>query len=318
MTRLRITHAPFYRSACTIPQRSLWILGAALLSLVPGILFYGMPAFAVAAVSVGSAMAWEHLFSRLTGRRNTVTDYNAALIGLLLAMMLPAGAPWWLVITGTFVAVVLGKMIFGGMGGNPFCPAALGVAVLLVSWGDYLDFDLAYRQMAENFEMMEPLGLVKYFGAAMAENYHISDLLMGRQAGGMGTVCGAGLLAGGILLMARGIIHWAISLSFLAGVAVTALCFQWAAPQTYAGPIFHLLTGYTLFGAFFLATEDSSSPVNTAAMILYGLGGGVLTVLIRNRGLYVDGVIFAVLIMNLASPLLDRIRPKALGAQEVK
>lgn len=314
MTRLRITHAPFYRSACTIPQRSLWIMAAALLSLIPGIVFYGMTAFAVAALSVGSAMGWEYLFCRVTGRQNTVTDYNAALIGLLFAMMLPVSVPWWLIITGTFVCVILGKMIFGGMGGNPLCPSALGFAVLLVSWGPYLDFDMAYRHMAADFEMMEPLGLVKYFGAAMADNYALSDLFAGRQAGGIGTVCGAGLLAGGTLLMVRGIIHWAISLSFLAGVFFTALFFSWASPEAYAGPMFHLLTGYTLFGAFFLATEDSSSPVNTTPMVIYGLGCGVLTVLIRNQGVYVDGVIFAVLIMNLASPLLDRIRPKALGA----
>lgn len=314
MTRLRVTHAPFYRSACTIPQRSLWIIAAALFSLIPGVMFYGIQALGVTALSVGSAMAWEYLFCLFTGRRNTVTDFNAALIGLLFAMMLPAFVPWWLVITGTFVSVVLGKMIFGGMGGNPLCPAALGFAVLLVSWGPYLDFDMAYRHMAPGFEMMEPLGLVKYFGAQLTENYRLMDLFLGRQAGGIGTVCGAGLIIGGVLLMARGIIHWAISLSFLAGVFFTALFFSWADPAAYAGPGFHLLTGYTLFGAFFLATEDSSSPVNTLPMLIYGLGCGVLTVLIRNQGVYVDGVIFSILIMNLTSPLLDRFRPRTLGA----
>ena len=314
MTKLRITHAPFYRSACTIPQRSLWIIGAALLSVVPGIMIYGMSALAVTAFSVATAMAWEFLFCSITGRRNTVTDYNSALIGLLLAMVVPATTPWWVVLTGTFLCVILGKMIYGGMGGNPFCPVALGMAVLLVSWPDYLDFDMAYRNMAADFDLMAPLALVKYFGSDLADNYAVADLLMGRQAGGIGTVCGIGLLAGGLLLMVRGIVQWAISLSFLVGVAVTAFLFQLASPGDYAGPMFHLLTGYTLFGAFFLATEDSSSPVNTLAMVVYGLGGGVLTVLIRNRGVYVDGVIFAVLIMNLASPLLDRIRPKALGA----
>ncbi|MCJ7593613.1 MAG: RnfABCDGE type electron transport complex subunit D, partial [Desulfobacterales bacterium] len=116
-----------------------------------------------------------------------------------------------------------------------------------------------------------------------------------------------------VYLILRGFVRWEIPLSFLAGVFVTALIFNVANPEKYANPVFHLLAGYTLLAAFFLAPEDSSSPVNFIPMLIYGAGAGFLTVLIRNIGVFVDGVVFAVLMMNIANPLLDKIRPKAMG-----
>jgi electron transport complex protein RnfD len=136
---------------------------------------------------------------------------------------------------------------------------------------------------------------------------------MGEQIGGIGATFGLGIIIGGCYLIARGFIRWEISVSFLAGIFFTALIFNGFDPSRFAGPFFHLCTGYTLIGAFFLATEDSSSPTNIIPMIIYGAGGGVLTMLIRNIGVHVDGVIFSVLIMNIINPLLDKIRPKAIG-----
>ena len=124
---------------------------------------------------------------------------------------------------------------------------------------------------------------------------------------------GFGLIGGGIYLIAKRYIRWEISLSFLAGIFLTALAFHLAAPEQYAGPMFHLLTGYTLVGAFFLLPESASSPVNPIPMLIYGAGAGIMTMLIRNLGMYHDGVLLAVLLMNLVNPLLDKIRPKALG-----
>ena len=145
--------------------------------------------------------------------------------------------------------------------------------------------------------------------------YGAGALLMGSHTGGIGSTFGLGLIAGGIYLILRGLIRWEIAVSFLAGVFITALLFNVANPETYAGPVFHLLTGYTLIGAFFLATEDSSSPANFIPMLLYGALAGLLTVLIRNIGAMVDGVVFAILMLNLANPLLDKIRPRAMGKE---
>ena len=125
-----------------------------------------------------------------------------------------------------------------------------------------------------------------------------------------------GLIVGGVYLIIRGFIRWEISVSFLAGVFITALVFNLNNSEQYAGPFFHLFTGYTLIGAFFLAPEDSSSPVNFIPMLIYGVSAGIITVLVRNLGSFVDGVPFAILLMNLVNPICDKIRPKALGKVE--
>jgi len=312
-TKLIVSHAPFYRDACTVMKRSYLIMAAALVAVIPGLFIFGAPAVGVCALAVSSAIFWELLANTLMKQQPTVGDGNAAMIGLIFAMLLPATAPWWMVLTGTFVAVIMSKTVFGGIGGNAFCPPALAAAVLTVSWPHLMNFNGMLVDYDMAWSMVDPLINVKFFGAEMADFYAPAELLVGHQAGGIGAVCGVGLIIGGIFLMIRGINRWEICLSFLVGVVATAFLFNMSNPDLYAGPVFHLLTGYTLVAAFFLATEDASSPVNPIPMLIYGFGGGVLTVLIRNKGAWVDGALFAVLLMNLANPILDLIRPKALG-----
>jgi Na+-translocating ferredoxin:NAD+ oxidoreductase subunit D len=309
-------HAPFWHNGDTIRARSYNIMVAALPAVFMGIYIYGVPALRVMALAVAGAMFWEWLLNQAMRRPSTIGDGNAAVIGLLLGMLLPATMPWYAVIVTSFVAVVIGKLIYGGVGCNPLNPTLVGLAILMLSWQSLVDFDAALGHYDMDFYMLYPLGAVKAFGAGVVDRYSMSDLLWGRQAGGIGSTFGLGLLVGGCYLMARGFIRWEISLSFLVGLFLTALLFHLADPGKYAGPVFHVLTGYSLIGAFFLATEDSSSPVNFIPMILYGLGGGVLTVLIRNIGAFPDGVVFAILMMNVANPLLDKIRPKAMGRRE--
>jgi electron transport complex protein RnfD len=264
-------------------------------------------------MSISTAIFWEWLMNRATKRTITVGDGNAALLGLLFAMLIPATTPWWVVITGTFIMMVLGKHIFGGIGGNPFHPVAVALMILSVSWGAFFDFNGALVNYSFSFNALYPLVLSKNLGTAALADFTPLNLLLGRQIGGIGATFGLGLIGGGAYLMAKRYIRWEIALSFLAGIFLTALLFHLAAPEQYAGPMFHLLTGYTLVGAFFLLPEDSSSPINTIPMLIYGAGAGILTMLIRNIGIYPDGVLLAVLLMNLVNPLLDNIRPKALG-----
>ncbi|RJP43016.1 MAG: electron transporter RnfD [Desulfobacteraceae bacterium] len=312
--KLTVSHAPFCHNGSRISAKSYNIMLASMLAVVPGFYFYGLPAVAAAALAVGSAMAWELVFNLISRRPVSIGDGNAALIGLLAAMLLPATVPWWIVVIATFIAVIIGKQIFGGIGANPFNPVAVAMAILLVSWPDYLDFNTALVHYQFDFEPVTyPLLMVKSFGADAVETMNWMDLLMGRQVGGIGTTFGIGLLIAGVYLMVRGYIRWEISLSFLAGIIITAFIFNKIDPESYAGPVFHIVTGYTLIGAFMLATEDSSSPVNFIPMLLYGALGGAFTILIRNVGLHVDGVIFAVLVMNMVNPLIDKIRPKAVG-----
>jgi electron transport complex protein RnfD len=311
--KLIVSYAPFWHNGSSITERSYHIMLAALVALLPGIFQYGIPALGVVSLSVSSAIFWELLINRVRKLPPTIGDGNAALIGMILAMLLPATTPWWAVIIGTFLAIVIGKEIFGGIGGSAFNPVAVSMAMLLVSWKSILNFDQALLNYDFVFKTIYPLGALKAFGVSAVKDISLIDLLIGNQIGGIGATFGVGIIIGGMYLIIRGFIRWEICLSFLTGIFITALLFNLADPIRFAGPGFHLLTGYTLIGAFFLAPEDSSSPVNFIPMLLYGVGGGIMTVLIRNIGAYIDGTILAILVMNLVSPVLDKIRPKAIG-----
>ncbi len=311
--KLIVSHAPFCHDGSSISVRSYHMMIAALPAVLFGFFQYGINAVGVVALSISSAIIWELAINKVTKRSISIGDANAALIGLLFAMLLPATSPWWLIITGTFVAVVIGKHIFGGIGGNPFNPVLIGLAILMVSWKDFFDFDQALLNYDLGFAMVYPLAAVKHLGTPGIEAFSTGGLLLGQQSGGIGATFGLGLILGGIYLIVRGFIRWEISISFLAGIFITALLFSLNNPTLYAGPLFHLFTGYTLIGAFFLASEDSSSPVNFIPMLIYGAGAGIMTMLVRNIGSYVDGVVFAILLMNLINPIVDKIRPKALG-----
>lgn len=311
--KLIVSPAPFWHDGSRIISRSYNTMIAALPALLVGVYWYGFPALGVIALSISSAILWELLMNKVMKRPITIADGNAALIGLVFAMLVPATFPWWAVLTGTFVAVVIGKQIFGGIGGNAFNPVAVSMAILMISWKDLFDFNEALVFYNLTFDAAYPLASLKHFGVESIHHLSLTDLLLGKQTGGVGSACGLALILGGLYLILRGIIRWEIVFSFLGGVFVTALIFNLNNPEQYAGPAFHLLTGYTLVGAFFLAPEDSSSPVNFIPMLIYGAVCGLMTVLIRNIGVYVDGVIYAVLIANLISPLLDKIKPKAMG-----
>lgn len=288
---------------------------AALPAVFMGIFQYGLPALGVLALSISCAMIWELLMNVAMRRPASIGDGNAAVIGLLFAMLLPATAPWWLVAVGTFVAIIVGKQIYGGMGCNPFNPSLVAIAIITLSWKGFMDFNESLVNYDLGFYMVYPLAAVKQMGTSALSNYSLKGLFMGQQSGGIGSTFGLGLIVGGLYLILRGHIRWEISLSFLAGVFVTAYFFNIADPGKYAPPMFHILTGYSLIGAFFLLTEDSSSPVNFIPMLIYGATAGFLTVLIRNIGAFVDGAVFAILLANVANPLLDKLRPKALGKE---
>jgi Na+-translocating ferredoxin:NAD+ oxidoreductase subunit D len=311
--KLIVSHAPFWHDGSSISERSYHTMLAALPAVLFGLFQFGVAALAVVSLSVSTAILWETLINKITKRPDTVGDGNAAMIGLLFGMLAPATLPWWIVVIGTFIAIIIGKFIYGGIGGNAFNPVALSIVILTVSWKDYFDFDSALVNYDFKYFAAYPLAAVKHFGVSAIDSLNVSGLLMGRQIGGIGSTFCLGLIIGGVYLILRGFIRWEISVSFLAGVFLTSMLFNMADPAKYAGPLFHLFTGYTLIGAFFLATEDSSSPVNFIPMLIYGAGTGVMTILIRNIGAYTDGVLYAVLIMNLVNPLLDKIRPKAIG-----
>ena len=308
-----VSHSPFIHIGSSISARSYNIMAAAFLAILPSFFIYGAPAIGAVCLAISSAILWELLMNIVSKSEYTIGDGNAATIGILLSMLFPATVPWWVVITGTGIAVIIGKTIFGGIGGNPFNPVLIGYALLKISWGDFLSFDGSLLNYNFDYLMVSAIDALKYVGVESVDKYKFVDLLLGKQAGGIGSTCGIALILGGLYLIVRGIIRWEITVSFLAGIIITSLLFNLVDSSKFAGPMFHVFTGFTLIGAIFLATEDSSSPVNFIPMILYGLGCGIMIILIRNIGKFSDGVVLAIILMNIVSPLIDKIRSKSRG-----
>ena len=271
---------------------------------------FGVPAFRVMALAAATAVLTEALWQRLLGRPLRIHDGTALISGLLFAFLLPAGAPWWLVVTGSALMIILGKQVFGGLGANPLCSPLVGWALMTVAWPVYMD----PAAMNLHSTYLEPLTRMKYFGYAALPTGCEWPFFLGQQLGGLGSAQIAAVLAGGLFLTIRRAVRWEISFSFLLGVLVVGGLFwqfgtAWGVnPAATPPPHMYLLTGSTLFVAFFLATEHSSSPVAGMGMCFYGLLAGALTVLIRIFGIYPDGAPFAVLVASLGTPLFDMIR----------
>lgn len=312
-TTLIVSHAPYWHNGDSLFKQNLNFLIALLPAAVFGILNFGAPALGVLTLAASSAMLWEVILSVISRQKVAIGNMESAVIGLLFGMMVPATMPWWVVITGTFVTVVLGKFVFGGTGSNPFHPTLVGIAILIMAWPAFLDFDTAYVSYQFDFTALAPLAALKSHGTSVLGSFPTYDLLMGKEVGGIGSTFGLGLIIGGIYLMLKGYTRWEIVVSFIAGILITATIFFVLHPDKYAPPLFHLFSGYTLIGAFFLAVENSSSPVYRIPMLIYGFLGGFMIILVRNIGIYPDGTILSILLINLINPLIDVIKPKALG-----
>jgi electron transport complex protein RnfD len=217
-------------------------------------------------------------------------------------------------VVGTFVSILIGRQVFGGNGGNPFNPALIGWAAVRLSWYDHINFDIAVIKYNLAFSAEYPLSVLKNSGyKAASQIWGHNGLFMGDQIGGIGTAMILLVIVGGVILLVRGVITWEIPLFFIVGTALGALVFWLTDSSKYADPLFHILTGNVMFGAFFLATDYASSPVNRVAKIIFALGCGIFTVIFRVWSKYPDGVVFAILLMNIMNPLIDKICPAIPG-----
>ena len=304
--------APHIHSGESVAWINLTIIAALVPVMVFSVMGYGWHAARVMGVAVSSAVSFEWLIEKVFGKPVRVYDCSAVVTGLVFSLLLPPSVPWWLVVTGSFVSILVGRQIFGGNGGSPFNPALVGWASVRLSWNSHIDYDLAFINYDLKFPVEYPLSVLKQSGASALGEYKGMSLFMGSQTGGIGTAAIFLLLIGGIILLARGVINWRVPVFFIGGVALTALVFYLSDSGKYASPLFHILTGSVVFGAFFLAPDHSSSPVNGIAMSIFGAGCGIFTVLFRVWSIYPDGVVFAILIMNILNPILDYIRPKFL------
>ena len=318
-TNLILSPAPHIHWGSNLSAHMYTIVIALLPVVIFSVTRYGMDALRVVSLAVGSAMLIEALILLMFRKPVDITDGSAMVTGLIFALLLPPTVPWWLVVVGCFVCILIGKMIFGGIGGNPFNPSLIGWAAVRLSWYDHINFDIAMINYDLNFSAAYPLSVLKNSGFdAVSKIWSNNGLFMGDQIGGIGTAMILLVVAGGIILLVRGVITWEIPLFFIAGTAIGALLFWSADSSKYADPLFHILTGNVMFGAFFLATDFASSPVNRIPKIIFALGCGIFTIIFRVWSKYPDGVVFAILLMNIINPLIDKICPGIPGKPKKK
>ncbi|OGK04457.1 MAG: hypothetical protein A2519_11395, partial [Candidatus Raymondbacteria bacterium RIFOXYD12_FULL_49_13] len=256
-----------------------------ILALMPaaaiGVSHYGLHALRVILLSMGSAMVFEIILQRLFRREITVHDGSAAFAGLLFALLLPPSTPFWVILVGAFMSMLVGKHVFGGLGCNPINSVLVGWTVVFLSWPQYVNFDFSLLNYDPGFSTLYPLSVLKKEGAAGIGQFAIKDLLLGNQAGGIGAASALCIVAGGTYLVLRGFASWIVPASFLIGIALCSQLFHSVDPARYAGPLFHILAGNALLGAFFLAPDYASSPGNPPGRFFYGLGAGVFAMLLR-------------------------------------
>lgn len=319
-TKLPISTAPFLKSGETTPKIMLWVT----YSLIPilGVSFYyfGLGAILVTFTAVVSCLFTEWLFNIHKDRWKSLKDGSALLTGVLLALTLPPGFPLWMTFVGGVVAIGMGKAMWGGLGQNVFNPALLGRAFLqaafptaITTWsepgGDY--FSLRGTNAALPFFQGTPADAVAGATPLAKMKFeqistNLSDLLIGNTGGSLGETCGGLLLLMGAFLLAKKIIKWRIPLAIFLTIAVFSGVFYLLNPEVFPSPLFMILSGGTLLGTIYMATDPVTTPLTPKGAWIFGIGVGILIVLIRNWGGLPEGVMYAILLMNSATPLINR------------
>lgn len=326
MSRLIVSPSPHTYSGESIPN----LMYGVILSLVPALLvsvfYFGVGVLIITAVSVFSCVLFEYLIQRFVLRvPATHLDGSAVLTGLLLAFCLPANIPFWIVMIGALAAIGIGKLTFGGLGNNIFNPALVGRVFLFIS------FPVAMTAWPEPGQWMQytdavtgatPLGILKEgldsrtAAEIMKELPPALDLFLGKVKGSAGEVSALALLLGMGFMLYRRIITWHIPVSILLTVGLFSGLLWMLNPDRFANPLFHLLSGGLMLGAIYMATDYVTSPMTHRGMWIYGVGIGLVTVLIRNFGAYPEGVQFAILIFNGFTPLINKyVKPRRFGKE---
>ena len=310
MNRLLVSPAPHLHTKTSTMSLMRDVVIALLPTVIVSILFYGWREIMILAVSVISCVLLEYLITRfLLKRPNTTGDWSAAVTGVLLALNLPATSPWWMVLIGAIVAIGVAKMTFGGLGQNLFNPALVGRVFLLISfpvamtdWGPVQGFIGG----ADAATGATPLGLAKEGGIEAIRNLDYLNMLYMNIGGSAGELSAIAIIIGFIYLLARKVIRPHITLSIWITVFVFSGIMWLVDPSAYTDPIFNLLTGGILLGSVFMATDYVTSPMSAKGGIIFGVGIGLITMLIRYFGSYPEGVSFAILIMNSTVPLINK------------
>ncbi len=308
-----VSASPHLHSSRSTQRIMLDVIIAMLPAFAFSIYSFGIDALILTLVSVVSCVVFEWVITKyMLGRKNTVCDLSAVVTGMLLGFNLSADLDLWMVVIGALVAIGVGKMSFGGIGCNPFNPALVGRVFLLISFPAPMT---AFSY--DGVSGATPLGLLKEQGVSALPE--LQDMLLGTHGGSLGEVGGLLLLASGIYLIVRKVISWHIPVIVLGSMAIFAEVMHLIDPAAAADAAFHLLAGGAMLGAFFMATDYSSSPMSKKGVIIYSVGIGLITMFIRTWGAYPEGMSFAILIMNATVPLLNiYCKPRRFGKKTQK
>jgi electron transport complex protein RnfD len=299
---LIVSGSPHIHKQESVP-RIMWTV---VLSIIPagvaGVIIFGLDALWVTLVAILAAVLAEAVFEIWTKKKVTVMDGSAVITGILLAYNLPSNVPLWLPIIGAVFSIAIGKQVFGGLGQNIFNPALVGRVFLMASWPKYMTTfvkPLSYDAITS----ATPLAALKE--GKILEHISYLDLFLGNRGGCLGEVCILALLIGAAILLYKGYISWHIPATYILTTAVFVYIF--GAKQLFHGDwLFHILSGGLILGAFFMATDYVATPLTVKGQVIFGVGCGLLTGIIRIWGGYPEGVSYAILMMNAATPFIDR------------
>lgn len=307
MKRLIVSPSPHDENYTKTSTIMLNVIIALIPALGAAVWFFGERVITLTAVCVSSCILFEWLCRKMMKRENTINDLSAVVTGVILAMNLPVTLPYWMAVIGAFVAIVIVKQLFGGLGQNFANPAITARIVLMVSFPGAMTNWIAPGEAYDAISSATPLAL-----GDGAELPSYLELFLGNVGGCLGETCALALLAGGLYLAARKIISLAAPVSFIGVLAILS---------AIAGedPLYQILAGGVFLGAFFMATDYATTPITTKGKIVFGIGCGIITFVIRRFGSYPEGVSYSILLMNVLTPYIEQLtRTKALGAKEAE
>jgi len=324
VNKLLLSSSPHVFSEVSTRKIMLAVILALLPATAYGIYLYGVSALFLVFVSIVAAVASEWIFRFAIKAKRSIDDFSAVVTGLLLALILPPSTPLWMAALGSIAAIVVAKEFFGGLGQNPFNPALTGRAILLMSFPAAITtWNKPFTAIADAVTTATPLNLVKQaigtgssmqeaiakvigsIGAADQAGFYW-QLFLGNRSGSLGESSILLVLLGGIFLLAIGVIQWIVPVSILLSTALLSLLLG-------IDPLFAILSGGVVFGAFFMATDYATSPLTVKGKAVYGVSIGLLIVLIRKFGGFPEGVTYAILVMNMVVPFLDKLRVRKYG-----
>lgn len=319
--KLLVSPSPHIHSGNSTRKLMRDVLIALIPTFAVTIFFYGLSALYVTFVAVLSCLVFEYIIGKYIMKMgNTVNDLSAVITGVLLGFNLPSSAPWWMIAIGALVAIGVGKMTFGGLGTNLFNPALVGRVFLLISFPVTMNVFPSPENYIDAVTGATPLTYIKEAVAAgkplseVMQNFSEGMMLIGNKAGSIGEIASFALILGGLYMIVRKVITWHIPVAILGSMFAFSGILWSCNSEVYLNPFFQILSGGALLGAIFMATDYVTSPMSAKGMIIYGAGIGIITILIRTWGGYAEGISFAILIMNAATPLLNKYtKPKRFG-----